>query len=205
MLALEPVGLAQRRRRWRYWVLGFVVGWLTGVVTLAALSAISVHQVPKATLVPGGADVKLGINIRYLNDIVQRRLAASPQVVVGDIKTLRLDMGLLPQAGLELTPTFDVAGLFQASPTADNQLEALDGKLAMHMIGQPRLGDLQVSPELLPFDLTSEVHKAVDQITNSVLLDELNSSIKSGFGSDTFNVVEVQTDGDYLAVKLQRK
>jgi hypothetical protein len=104
-----------------------------------------------------------------------------------------------------LTPTFDVAGLFQVSPSATNQLTVRDGKLAMEMIGQPRLGDLQIPLDLLPFDLTGEVHKAVDEITNTVLLAELNDMLKAGSGGDAFNVTEVQTTPDYLIVKLQRK
>ena len=52
--------------------------------------------------------------------------------------------------------------------------------------------------DLLPFDLTNEVHQAVDQITNNVLLAELNDNLKAGFGSDAFNITEVQTTSDYL-------
>ena len=45
----------------------------------------------------------------------------------------------------------------------------------------------------------------VDEITNNVLLAELNDNLKAGFGSDAFNITEVQTTPDYLMVKLQRK
>lgn len=195
------------RRRSRRWLLpaGFLIGWITGVVTLLTLAALSAHLPLPGSSLAGSSDARLAINVRYLNDVVRRRLAATPQIVVGDIKTTDLQLGLLPQAGLILTPTFDVAGLFNVSPSANNQLAVRDGKLTMNMIGQPRLGDLLIPLDLLPFDLAGQVRQAVDRITNNVLLAELNDNLKAGFGADTFRVIEVQTDGDYLQVKLQRK
>ncbi|HMA33110.1 MAG TPA: hypothetical protein VKY74_01420 [Chloroflexia bacterium] len=184
---------------------GFLIGWGTGVVTLLALAAVAVHLAPIGSPVAGETDVRLAINIRYLNDVVQRRLAANPPVAVAEIKTRSLQLGLLPQAGMVLTPTFDVAGLFAISPSVTNQLAVQDGKLAMTMIGDPRLGDLQVPLDVLPFDLAGEVRQAVDKITNDVLLAELNTNLKAGFGNDAFTVVEVQTEGNYLLVKLERK
>ncbi|HUS15967.1 MAG TPA: hypothetical protein VM536_13255 [Chloroflexia bacterium] len=184
---------------------GFVMGWVTGVVTLLALSAMSVHLAHPSSPLAGESDVRLQIHIRYLNDVVQRHLQAKPQVVVGEIKTVGLQLGLEPQAGMVLTPTFDVAGFFQLSPSVGNQLTLDRGKLAMHMLGEPRLGDLPIPIEFLPFDLAGEVRKAVDTITNNVLLAELNDNLRAGFGSDEFNVIEVQTQGDYLIVKLERK
>ena len=89
---------------------------------------------------------------------------ATPQVIVGEIKTTDLELGLLPSAGMVLTPTFDVAGLFNVSPSATNQLSVQNGKLTMGMIGQPRLGDLQAPLDMLPFDLAGQVRQAVDQL-----------------------------------------
>jgi hypothetical protein len=200
-----PEARPRRPRRWPHWMGGFVIGWFTGVLTLLILAGMSVHLASQAGPVTGDTDIRLQISGRYLNDAVQRRLALDPPVVVANIKTVKLDLALAPGASMVLTPTFDVAGFFQVSPSATNQLTVRDGKLAMEMIGQPRLGDLQVPLDLLPFDLTKEVHQAVDQITNSVLLAELNDNLKAGFGSDAFNITEVQTTSDYLMVKLQRK
>jgi hypothetical protein len=126
-------------------------------------------------------------------------------VIVGEIKTTDLDLGLLPNAGMVLTPTFDVAGLFNVSPSATKQLAVRNGKLTMSMIGQPRLGDLQAPLDLLPFDLAGQVRQAVDQLTNTVLLTELNDTVRTSFGSDAFDVSEVSTDNDYLQIKLLRR
>jgi hypothetical protein len=184
---------------------GFIIGWLTGVVTLLVLSGLAVHLAALNGPAAGDSDIRLQINIQYLNDAVRSRLRQQPQVIVGNVKTTDLTLGLAPQAALVMTPTFDVAGFFQVSPTTDNQLSVRDGKLAMNMVGDPRLGDLPVPISLLPFDLAGQIHQAVDQITNDVLLAELNNDLRAGFGSDTFDVIEVQTDGDYLALKLRRK
>lgn len=194
----------RRPRRWPHWMGGIIVGWLTGVATLLILAALSVHLAPHPGPVTGDTDIRLQISASYLNDAVQRRLEQNPPAVA-NIKTVKLDLGLTPDSSMVLTPTFDVAGLFQVSPSATNQLTVRDGKLAMEMIGQPRLGDLQIPLDLLPFDLTGEVHKAVDEITNNVLLAELNDMLKAGSGGDAFDVMEVQTTPDYLIVKLQRK
>jgi hypothetical protein len=199
-----PEARPRRPRRWPHWMGGFVVGWLSGVATLLILAGLSARLAPHAGPVTGDTDIRLQISSRYLNDAVQRRLAQNPPAVA-NIKTVKLDLALTADASMVLTPTFDVAGLFQVAPSATNQLTVRDGKLAMAMIGQPRLGDLQVPLDLLPFDLTGEVHKAVDEITNNVLLAELNDNLKAGFGSDAFNITEVQTTPDYLMVKLQRK
>jgi hypothetical protein len=185
---------------------GFIIGWVTGVVTLLALAAMSAHGGdPRAGAPAGDPDLRLDIKIDYLNLLVRRRLHATPQVIVGEIKTTDLDLGLLPNAGMVLTPTFDVAGLFNVSPSATNQLAVRNGKLTMSMIGQPRLGDLQAPLDMLPFDLAGQVRQAVDQLTNTVLLTELNDTVRSSFGSDAFDVSEVSTDNDYLQIKLLRR
>ena len=193
-----------RVRRPLFLMAGFVIGWVTGVATLMGLAALSVRELghnPFSTTVP---DVRLSVSKAYVNDAVQRRLRANPQVVVQNVKTTGLQMDLLPQAQVVLTPTFDVAGFFTISPSVSNQLQVQNGKLAMHMLGEPRLGDLQVPIGLLPFDLSGEVRQSVDQITNDVLLAELNDSLHAGFGDDRFKVVNVLTDNDYLTITLRR-
>lgn len=194
-----------RPRRWPPLLTGFVIGWVTGVATLLILAGMSVHLASQGSLSNQDTDVRLGINIHYLGDVVHRRIVADPPAIAGNITTRDLRLALVPQAGMILTPTFDVAGFFQVSPSVDNQLLVRDGKLAMTMLGQPRLGDLPLPLDLLPFDLAGEMRRAVDKITNMVLLSELNDNLKAGFGDDTFNVTEVGTAGDYLMITLQRK
>ncbi len=193
-----------RSRRPLLLVAGFVIGWVTGAVTLLALAALSVHQAAQDRFSTDVPDVRLAISKTYLNDAIQRRLRTNPQVVVQNVKTTGLQMDLLPQAAVVLTPTFDVAGFFTFSPSVNNQLSVKDGKLAMQMLGEPRLGDTQVPLNLLPFDLAGEVHQSVDQITNNVLLAELNTQLRAGFDGDSFRVTEVRTDGDYLEIRLRR-
>lgn len=193
------------RRRWPNLLAGFVVGWATGVTTLLVLAGMSVRLASHSGPAAGTSDIQLQIHSGYLNDVVRRRMSKNPPLVVADIKTTDLQLGLAPQASLVLTPTFDVAGFFQVSPTVNNQLSVQDGKLAMQMIGDPRLGDLQVPIDMLPFDLAGEVRRAVDRITNELLLTEVNTDLRAGFGNDTFDITEVQTAGDYLAIKLHRK
>jgi hypothetical protein len=209
-VAIQPHGRGRfgsriRARRTTLLMGGFIIGWVTGVVTLLALAAMSAHGDPRAGEPAGDPDLRLDIKIDYLNLLVRRRLHATPQVIVGEIKTTDLDLGLLPNAGMVLTPTFDVAGLFNVSPSATNQLAVRNGKLTMSMIGQPRLGDLQAPLDLLPFDLAGQVRQAVDQLTNTVLLTELNDTVRTSFGSDAFDVSEVSTDNDYLQIKLLRR
>ncbi len=194
----------RRSRRPLLLVAGFVIGWVTGVATLLALAALSVHEAAKDRFSTETADVRLSISKTYLNDAIQRRLRTNPQVVVQNVKTTALQMDLLPQAAMVLTPTFDVAGFFTISPSVNNQLSVQDGKLAMRMLGEPRLGDTQVPLGLLPFDLAGEVHQSVDDITNNVLLAELNTQLRAGFEGDSFRVTEVRTDGNYLAIQLRR-
>ena len=182
---------------------GFVIGWVTGVVTISGPGRhVGARGDPRAGA-PAGAPICASTSkIDYLNLLVRRRLHATPQVIVGEIKTTDLELGLLPSAGMVLTPTFDVAGLFNVSPSATNQFSVLNGKLTMGMIGQPRLGDLQAPLDLLPFDLAGQVRQAVDQLTNSVLLTELNDTVALELGSDAFDVTRSLTENDYLQIKL---
>jgi hypothetical protein len=194
-----------RLPRWLAWIAWFAVGWFTGVITLLALTVTSVTLAPIPHLLSGESDVRVEINVAYLNDVVRQRLERNPQAVVGNIKTTGLQLGLLPEAGLVLTPTFDLAGWVTLSPSVNNQLRVQDGKLAMTMVGEPRLGDTALPLGLLPFDVAAEIRNAVNQITNNVLLAELNDNLKAGFGSDQFNITDVQTNGNYLLVKMRRK
>src|SRR5689334_23090501 len=86
-VAPAPAGPTARRarrvRRWPHAMGGFVLGWLTGFLTLLVLSGLAVHLATLSSPATGDSDVRLQINIQYLNDVVQRRLASHPQVVVG--------------------------------------------------------------------------------------------------------------------------
>ncbi len=195
----------RRPRRWPHWLGGLLIGWCVGIITLLVLAGISVRLPARNGPGTGDSDVRLQLNEQYLNSLIQQRLATTPQVIVGEVKTTGLQVGLAPNAAMVLTPTFDVAGLFQISPSVDNQLGVDNGVLTLQMLGNPRLGDLPIPIDMLPFNLDAQVHQAVDQITNDVLLAELNDDLRTGFGGDAFDITEVQTDGAYLAIKLRRR
>ncbi|HEY0071483.1 MAG TPA: hypothetical protein VGE04_16075, partial [Chloroflexia bacterium] len=120
--------------------------------------------------------------------------------------SLRLD--LQPGQRMDIQPNFYVnLGFFDFDSTAivRNELAVEDGKLVIRMVGDPQLGNLNVSLDALPLDLKGTVASAVDRINNELLISEINQSLISGFGGTNFDVYSLSTEDDKLTIRLRQK
>jgi hypothetical protein len=107
-----------------------------------------------------------------------------------------------------MSPTFNVdAGFFNFDVPTDveNQITTRDGEVAISMVGNPKLGELTVPIDLLPFDLDARIHKAVDKVNNDVLATEMNSALVRGFHGGEFTVESVSTGENGITVRLREK
>lgn len=193
--------------RMRWFGSGCVLGMLVGVVLTLVASALVVTQVPAVTQIfTGEPDVSVVIGEAYLNRQAARRINGSYPTGVSNLTLTALNIDLNAPDRMDLQPTFRVDVGFTTlsiSPKVNNQLIVQDGKLAIKMLGDPQLGNLNVPLEALPFDLKSQVAQAVDKINNSLLLSEINQSLQAGFGNSQFIVQGVSAGDTTLSIRLQ--
>ena len=78
-----------------------------------------------------------------------------------------------------------------------------DGKLALNMVGDPQLGNLNVPLGMLPFNLKDQVATAINKVNNDLIISEINNSLVAGFGSADFVVQGVSTDDSGMTIRLQ--
>lgn len=194
--------------RVRWFTSGLLLGVMGGILLTIVVSAIVVTQIPlpvKET--PGEPDVAVVISESYLNRAAAEQIANfSTGTELLTLTGLRLD--LQPGHRMDIQPGFHVNALFfdfETTAVVRNQLAVEDGKLVVRMVGDPQLGNLNVSLDALPFDLKGTVASAVDRINNELLISEINSSLISGFGGSDFTIYGLSTENDRLTVRLREK
>lgn len=200
-------GWGARRGRAVAFLGGLLVGLLGGAAGLLLLLLMAAARQPLISLVPPFAnpdpDITIGIRERYLNSQANEELKTHPiELPYISVTSIELDF----QAGnqMRLKPTFH-ATLVDVSATVINQVVIENGAIALHMVGDPQIQDIQIPIDWLPFNLAGEIRNAVDRINNELLSAEINRQLAAGFGSDRFRIVDVTTTDEYLTVRLQAK
>lgn len=194
--------------RVRWLISGLLLGLLGGVVLTIVVSALVVTKRPlpiKEDL--SEPDVSVTVSESYLNRATAERVATfSTGMEYLTLTSLRLD--LQPGHRMDLQPTFhsDLGFfVFDTSAIVSNQLAVENGKLVIRMVGDPQLGDLNVSLDALPLDLKGTLASAVDRINNDLLISEINESLISGFGGTDFTIYGLSTEGDRLTIRLRER
>jgi hypothetical protein len=192
----------------RWLISGLLLGLLGGVLLTVVVSALVVTKRPLPIKdEPGEPDVSVTVSESYLNRATAERVATfSTGTEYLTLTSLRLD--LQPGHRMDLQPTFhsDLGFfVFDTSAIVSNQLAVENGKLVIRMVGDPQLGDLNVSLDALPLDLKGTLASAVDRINNELLISEINESLISGFGGTDFTIYGLSTEGDRLTIRLREK
>jgi hypothetical protein len=196
-------GRGHRRSPW------FVIGWLLGLLGGAAglffLLLIAPHrsllpQVPPFT----DPDITISISESYLNSQAQEQLETTHPIVLPYVSVTGVELDLQPGNRMRLQPTFHAA-VVDVAATVENNVRLDNGQLALQMNGDPKIQDIPIPLDWLPFDLPQQVRQAVDRINNELLSSELNRQISAGFGSTAFRITAITTDENAITFKLKRK
>ena len=200
-------GWAARRSRAVAFLAGLLLGLLGGAAGLILLLLMAAARQPLLPLLgPSAADtdITIGIRERYLNKQANTALQTTNPIVMPYVSVTSVELDFLSGNQMRLKPTFR-ATLVDVSATVMNQVVIENGAIALHMVGDPQIQDIQIPIDWLPFNLAGEIRSAVDRINNELLSAEINRQLAAGFGSDRFRIVDVTTTDDYLTVRLQEK
>ena len=199
-------GRGARRGRAVAFLGGMLLGLVGGAAGLILLLLMAAARQPLISIVPSTADpdITIGIRERYLNGQANDSLRTTNPIVLPYVSVRNVELDFLPGNQMRLKPTFD-ATLVDVSATVVNQVAVENGAIALRMVGDPQIQDIQIPIDWLPFNLADEIRNAVDRINNELLSAEINRQLAAGFGSDRFRIVDVTTTDEYLTVRLQEK
>ena len=209
---ITPTARLAERLHWlklRWFSGGCLLGLMVGVLFTLGASILAVTTIPVVSqFITPDPDVVVTISESYLNREATRMVGEGfpTGVEAVTLKTVRVDVA--PDNRLLMSPTFNVdAGFFNFDvPTeVDNQIATQEGEVAISMVGNPRLGQLTVPIDLLPFDLEGRIHEAVDSVNNDIVSAELNDALVRGFESGEFVVESVTTDESGITIRLRAR
>ena len=206
-----PHGVREPRHgaiRFRWFTMGCSLGLLAGIVLVLALATFGAsHFLPFSDLPSSStADIVVSVDEGYLNRLVTEQVGNSYPTGIDGLTLTSLRVDVTTQNRVALMPTFRVdAGLFQFDVNArvNNHLGVQDGKLVLSMMGDPQLGDLNMSLDVLPFDLPGMIRRAVDTLNNNLLLEQINANIKPSLDAANFTIDGLVTDDNGLTVSLK--
>ena len=206
-----PHGIPEPRHggiRLRWFSVGCSFGLFGGVVLVLALATFGASRFLPLSNDPssGAADIVVTVDEDYLNRLVTEQVGNSYATGIDGLTLTALRVDVSTANRVDLMPTFRVdAGLFQFDVNArvNNRLSVQDGKLVLTMVGDPQLGDLNVSLDVLPFDLPGMIRRAVDRLNNNLLLEQINANIKPSLDAANFRIDGLITNNNGLTVSLK--
>jgi hypothetical protein len=186
------------------------LGLMGGVVLVLALSIFAASRLLPFSVSPssGKSDIVVSVDEGYLNKLVTEQVGSAYATGIDGLTLTALKVDVSSGNSVVLLPTFRVAvGFFQFDVNArvNNRISVQDGKLVLNMVGDPQLGDLNVSLDVLPFDLPGMIRQAVDKVNNNLLLEQINENIKPSLDAIDFTIDSISTDNNGLTVRLNRK
>ncbi len=187
---------------------GCIFGLIGGILLVIAVATFGATRIPAFidNPKPGDADVIVSVDESYLNKAIAQRVNGSYPTGVDGLNLTDLQIDLSPDNRMDLLATFhaDVAFFsFDIPARIDNRVSIGENRaLSLGMIGDPQIGDLNVSLDLLPFDLKGTIREAVNNVNNNLLIAEINSAATNGTG---FTMDSVTTTDDLLTVKLSER
>lgn len=186
---------------------GCVFGIIAGVLIVLAVATFSAASLPIFTGIPSDADPDIVVSVdeRYLNTLVAQRVGSNYSTGVEGLTLTGLQVDLGPDNRMDLVPTFRVDTMFfpfDVNARVNNNITVQDNNLSINMIGDPQIGDLNISLDILPFDLKGVIRQAVDRINNELLIAEINAAARPSLESANFGIDSVTTNDTLLTLEL---
>ncbi len=209
----HPLHRVYRKRmrgvRVRWFTSGLTLGILLGIFLTLLVSAVVVTSVPSITQnFTGDPDVAVVIGENYINRAAANQIKSGYATGVSGLTLTALQIDVAPGNLMEMQPVFrldTILGAFNVNAKVSNQLAVKDGQLAVNMVGDPQLGNLNVPLDILPFDLKGQVSNAINKVNNSVIIAEINQSLQAGYGGSAFVVDGVTTNDSGITVRLKSR
>jgi hypothetical protein len=194
-----------RPRRSPWFIIGWLLGLIGGAAGLFGLLLIAPHhsllpQVPPLT----EPDITITISESYLNSQARQALKTTHPIVLPYVTVTDLELDLQPGNRMRLQPTFHAA-VVDVAATVENNVRLDNSQLALQMNGDPKIQDIPIPLDWLPFNLPQEIRQGVDSINNDLLSGEINRQFSAGFGCDQFRITAITTDDNAITFKLKRK
>jgi hypothetical protein len=189
---------------------GCIFGLIGGILLVLALATFAATPILPFNDDPltGDADIVVAVDEAYLNALVAQRVNGSYPTGIDGLTLTSLQVDLDAENRMDLLPTFRVSAAFvqfDVNARVNNRLSVQEGSLAINMIGDPQLGDLNVSLGILPFDLEGTIRQAVDRVNNDLLLAEINGAARPSLESANFEMAGVATDDNQLTIRLEQR
>ncbi|MEO5952660.1 MAG: hypothetical protein ABIQ44_09370 [Chloroflexia bacterium] len=190
---------------------GCIFGLIGGVLLVLSIATFGVSKILpfKDNLKPGHADIVVSIDESYLNTVIAQRINGSYETGLDGLTLTDLHIDLAPDNRMDLIAKFrvNVSILsFDVNARVDNRISiGENGTLLLGMIGDPQLGDLNVSLDFLPFDLKSTIRQAVNNVNNNLLIAEINEAARPTINGTRFGMDNVTTTDDALTIRLTKR
>ncbi len=177
---------------------------MLGLATFAASTILPLDNIPTTS----NSDIVVSVDEGYLNSLIAQRVNGSYPTGVDWLTLTSLNVDLNTENRMDLLFTFHVVASFlslDVNARVNNRVSIQNGGLAINMIGDPQLGDLNVSLEVLPFDLEGTIRQVVDRVNNDLLVSEINNAVVPSLESADLEMSSVATSDSDLTVRLKRK
>jgi hypothetical protein len=194
--------------RTRWFLGGLLLGSGIAFLAMVVLSALVYTRIPPVNqFMSGEPDLTVALSESYLNKEAAARIAGGYDTGVPGLtlKAARIDLG--PENRMDFETEFNFqAPLIQVDLTAavKNQVTAQEGKVAVTMVGDPQIGNLNVPLDLLPAEVKDGIKQAVDRVNNTILSSELNQPLEAATGGGAVSVQSVTTTDTQLVINLKQ-
>jgi hypothetical protein len=186
-----------------------LIGAIAGAVFIIVVSNLGVRAIQSLAQLPSGQpSVTVTVQEDYLNREASKRINGHYATGVDGITLTALQIDVNPNNRLDLRAEFRVdAGFisFNTSAGISNQISAQGGKIAINMVGQPKLADLTVPIDALPFNLSDDITRAVDRVNNEIIAIQLNDVLQANLTGTDLSLDAITTDDTTLTLHLKEK
>ena len=205
--------LYRRQIRWvrtRWLLAGFIVGGVSAFGLIVILSALVYTRIPALIQTfTGEPDLTVTISESFLNKEAAARIGAGYDTGVPGLTLRTVQANLGRENRMDFRGDFQlvapIVGNVDFNALVKNQVTAQDGKLVLTMVGDPQIGNLNLPLNLLPFNLNDELKKAVNQVNNSLLINELNRPLEASISGSNLSVDGVTTDDTNMSIRLRQR
>ena len=188
---------------------GMVVGGILGFALIIILTALVYTRIPALVqTVTDEPDVTITISEQYLSSEAGKRLGEGFQSVNPNLTLIAVSIEITSENRIDYQANFHVNIPFVStdiSAAIKNQINVQDGELVINMVGDPQLGNLNLSLDLLPFNLKGEITRAIDRVNNDLVVSEMNKFLESSLTGTNFFLEGVTTDERDVMLLLRQK
>jgi hypothetical protein len=198
-----------RLSRWLGTGCGCLIGVLVGIILVFLVSSMGVRAIQTIGQLPSGqSSVTVAVQEDYLNTEANKSINGHYATGIDGITLTALQLDVNPNNRIDMRAQFNIAAgffNFNTSASVSNQISAQNGKIAINMVGQPKIADITVPIDALPFNLSDDITKAVDKVNNDIIAAQLNDVLQANLTGTDLTLDTITTDESSLTLHLKEK